>query len=401
MYFFKELKDYIGFSDSDAECLRKLHPLLGPYFEEIVNHFYRALNENQRTREIFTGEAQIARLRKTLFQWLTEVFNGVYDDTFFRARQRVGRIHVEVGLQPQFMFGAMNIIRIDLIRALHEQEARLEKEVGYNRPECIESVERILDLELTIMTQAYWDKLMRMKLEIPSALATGLAHEIRNPLNTMGLQLTLLDRRIRDIGNVVEGAEERILPIAEALRSELGRIHTLTNDIMDFAKPVEISPAWHDAGTLLDELKRVHGASLEASNIVLETELKGDSRMWCDMDRLRQVFVNFLTNAVEAMDAASGPDASAGRIVVCVDNADYGTTLTFEDRGEGMAPGLKFRVFDLFFTTKASGTGMGLPIIKKIIDAHGGSIDVSSQPGRGTKFTVFLPRPEFGDGPVS
>lgn len=390
MYFFKEIKDYIGFSDTDARCLHKLHPLMGPYFEEIVNHFYRALNENQRTRDVFTGPEQIERLQKTLHQWLIEVFSSTYDDTFFRARQRVGRIHVEVGLQPQFMFGAMNIIRIDLIRAIDAQEERLEAEVGFSRLECIESVERILDLELTIITQAYWDKLMRMKLEIPSALATGLAHEIRNPLNTMGLQLTLLDRRIRDISQVVEGAEERILPIAEALRSELGRIHTLTNDIMDFAKPVEISPAWHDAGILLDELKRVHGPSLEASNIAIETHLKGDARMWCDMDRIRQVFVNFLTNAVEAMDAS-------GHIIIYVDNAEYGTTLTFEDCGEGMAPGLKFRVFDLFFTTKAIGTGMGLPIIKKIIEAHGGSIDVSSQPGRGTKFTVFLPRPEFGE----
>lgn len=390
MYFFKEIKDYIGFSDSDAARLQKLHPLLGPHFEAIVKHFYRALNENQRTRDIFTGPDQIERLRKSLHRWLTDLFSGTYDDAFFRARQHVGRVHVEVGLQPQFMFGAMNIIRIDLIRALEEQEARLREEVGFTRLECIESVERILDLELTIMTQAYWDKLMHMKLEIPSALATGLAHEIRNPLNTMGLQLTLLERRIRDISSVVEDAEERILPIAETLRSELGRIHTLTNDIMDFAKPVEITPAWHDASILLDEIKRVHGPSLQASNITVETHLIGEARMWCDLDRIRQVFVNFLTNAVEAMD-------NDGKIIITADNADYGTRLTFQDFGEGMAPGLKFRVFDLFFTTKATGTGMGLPIIKKIIDAHGGSIDVASQPGRGTKFTVFLPRPEFGE----
>jgi signal transduction histidine kinase len=388
MYFFKEIKDYIGFSDEDADCLRRLNPLLEPYFEDIVDHFYRSLNDNARTRDIFTGLEQIERLRKTLHRWLTEVFAGAYDDAYFHARQRIGRIHVAVGLQPQFMFGAMNIIRIDLIRAIYEQHDRLEAQVGRSGQECIESVERILDLELTIMTQAYWDKLMQMKLEIPSALATGLAHEIRNPLNTMGLQLTLLDRRIRDIANGIDGAEERISPIADALRSELARIRTLTNDIMDFSKPVEISPAWHDAGAFLEELERVHGPSLEASNIAMETRLEGDLRMWCDMDRMRQLVVNLLTNAVEAMD-------ESGRIAVSVDNADYGTTLTFEDAGEGMAPALKYRVFDLFFTTKPSGTGMGLPIIKKIVEAHGGSIDVSSQPGRGTKFTIFLPRPEF------
>lgn len=390
MYFFKEIKDYIGFSDDDADCLRRLNPILSPYFEATVTQFYDSLNNNAQTRSVFTTPEQVAHQRDILLKWLAEVFVGVYDDPYFHNRQHIGRVHVAVGLQPQFMFGAMNIIRINLIRALHEQEHRLMEEVGRNCLQCTESVDRILDLELMIMTQAYWDKLMQMKLEIPSALATGLAHEIRNPLNTMGLQLTLLERRIRDIAHLVEGAEERISPIADTLRSELGRIRTLTNDIMDFSKPVEISPAWHDASALLDELKQIHGPSLEASNITLETRVNGDVRMWCDMDRIRQVFVNLLTNAVEAM-------TGAGRILICVDNADYGTTLTIEDAGEGMAPAMKYRVFDLFFTTKAGGTGMGLPIIKKVIEAHGGSIDMASQPGRGTKFTVFLPRPEFNE----
>ncbi len=389
MHFSKEIKDYIGFSDQDEACLHRLHPVVRPYFEDIVDHFYSSLKQNPRTRDVFTGPEQLERLGRSLLQWLDEVFTGPYDEDYFRHRQHVGRVHVDVGLQPQFMFGAMNIIRIDLIRAVYEETDRLD-EMDVERRQCVESIERILDLELTIMTQAYWDKLMEMKLEIPSALATGLAHEIRNPLNTMGLQLTLLDRRVRDVAKVDDTAEERISPIVEALRSELERIRTLTSEIMDFAKPVEVSPAWHDARSLLDELERVHGPTLETSQIILKTELEGDPRIWCDMDRMRQVIVNLLTNAVEAID-------EGGTITVQVDNADYGTTLTVEDTGEGMAPALKYRIFDLFFTTKAGGTGIGLPIIKKIIEAHGGSIDVSSKPGKGSKFTVFLPRPEFRD----
>ncbi len=388
MHFFKEIKDYIGFSDEDAQCLHKLHGIVGPYFDDIVDHFYSSLKQNPRTRDVFTGPDQLDRLCKSLHHWLDEVFSGPYDETYFRRRQHVGRIHVDVGLQPQFMFGAMNIIRIDLVRAVYDQLDRVHTEVERSPQQCIESIERILDLELTIMTQSYWDKLMEMKLEIPSALATGLAHEIRNPLNTMGLQLTLLDRRVRDVSKVAEGADERISPILDALRSELERIRTLTSEIMDFAKPVEINPAWHDSADLLDELERVHGPSLQTSHIILETHLEGDARLWCDMDRMRQVLVNLLTNAVEAID-------EDGRIIVTIDNAAYGTTLTIEDTGEGMAPALKYRIFDLFFTTKAGGTGIGLPIIKKIVEAHGGSVDVASQPGRGTKFTVFLPRPEI------
>ncbi|QDG53685.1 GHKL domain-containing protein [Persicimonas caeni] len=389
MHFSKEIKDYMGFSGRDAECLNGLHPIVRPYFEEIVDHFYSSLKQNPRTKDVFTGPEQLERLGKSLHRWLDEVFTGPFDEEYFRKRQHVGRVHVDVGLQPQFMFGAMNIIRIDLTRAVFKEEERLE-ELQVNPRDCVESIERILDLELTIMTQAYWDKLMEMKLEIPSALAAGLAHEIRNPLNTMGLQLTLLDRRIRDVAKVDDTAEERISPIVDALRSELERIRTLTSEIMDFAKPIEVSPAWHDAGELLGELERVHGPTLETSQITFETELEGDAPIWCDIDRMRQVLVNLLTNAVEAID-------DEGTIRVCVDNAEYGTTLTVEDSGEGMAPALKYRIFDLFFTTKAAGTGIGLPIIKKIVEAHGGSIDVSSQPGKGSKFSVFLPRPELRD----
>ncbi|MFP4598203.1 MAG: protoglobin domain-containing protein [Persicimonas sp.] len=388
MHFFEEIKDYIGFSDEDAERLEKLRPVVEPHFSQIVDHFYTSLNQNQRARDVFSGPEQIERLRHSLYGWMEGVFSGIYDDAYFRHRQHVGQVHVDVGLPPQFMFGAMNIIRIGLLRVIHDSDEPLVDEICLTREACIESIDRILDLELTIMTQAYWDKLMEMKLEIPSALATGLAHEIRNPLNTMGLQLTLLDRRIRDVTTVDEAAEDRISPIVEALRGELDRIRTLTTEIMDFSKPVEVTPTWHDATEVLDELVRLHGPSLETSDITLQTSLEGDARIYCDMDRMRQVLVNLLTNAVEAID-------EGGTISVEIENADYGTILSVADTGEGMAPALKYRIFDLFFTTKAAGTGIGLPIVKKIIEAHGGSIDLTSQPGKGTKFTVFLPRPEI------
>jgi signal transduction histidine kinase len=390
MYFFKEIKDYIGFSDADAERLARLYPLVEPYFEEIVDHFYSSLNQNQRTRDVFTGPEQLERLGKSLHKWLEEVFQGPHDDAYFRRRQHVGRVHVDVGLYPHFMFGAMNIIRIDLMRAVREQARQLEGgQAEHDR--YMESIARILDLELTIMTQAYWDKLMEMKLEIPSALATGLAHEIRNPLNTMGLQLTLLDRRTNDLSEVDEQAQQRISPIVEALRVELERMRTLTSEIMDFAKPIEVSPAWHDASESLAELEQLHGPSLESSGIELQTELIGETGIWWDGDRMRQVLVNLLTNAVEAVDTNGTTD---GTIRVTIENADYGSILTVSDTGEGMPPAQKYRIFDLFFTTKAGGTGIGLPIVKKIVEAHGGSIDVTSQPEKGSKFTVFLPRPE-------
>jgi signal transduction histidine kinase len=384
MHFFAEIREYVGFDEEDEKRLHALHPVVKPHFGRVVTHFYDALNENPRTRDIFSGPEQVERLRQTLHTWLEELFAGPHDQDYFERRQRIGQVHVDVGLLPQFMFGAMNVVRIELIRALRSEGVD-------DLAENIESVERALDIDLTIMSQSYWDSLMEMKLQIPSALATGLAHEIRNPLNTIGLQMTLLERRLRDYTTDVE-SDEKISPIVQAVRSELGRIRGLTTEIMDFAKPIDVNPAWHDGRRLLEQLEQVHGPTLETSRIELKTQIEGvDEQIWCDMDRMQQVLVNLLTNAVEAIE-------DEGTIWLDIENAEYGTTIQVSDSGEGMPPSLKYRVFDLFYTTKASGTGIGLPIVKKIIEAHGGSIDVVSKPGEGTKFTVYLPRPAASDG---
>ena len=111
--------------------------------------------------------------------------------------------------------------------------------------------------------------------------------------------------------------------------------------------------------------------------------------IWCDIDRLTQILVNLITNAVEAIDE------HGGTITLTVDNQTDGTRILLTDDGEGMAPGMRYKIFDLFYTTKAAGTGLGLPIVAKIVDAHQGAIDVVSHKDMGTTFTIYLPRPQI------
>lgn len=379
MYFFEEVKSYIGFTDEDAERLRGLHPIIQPHFSAIVEAFYDALGANPRTRAVFDSDEQIERLRRTLHHWLDELLTGPYGSDYFEKRLRIGRRHVDVGLLPHFMFGAMSVIRGHIIGLLEDHFDEKEE-----RLEHIRSVDRILDLELTIMLQSYWDNMMELKLKIPTALATGLAHEIRNPLNAINLNLTLLERRV----SALEGSgEANTEPIVDAIRSEIRRIGSLTNEIMDFAKPIDITRAWHDADVLLADLETVHGPTLDAAGIELVTRVEGDSMIWCDIDRMIQVFVNLITNAVQAIE-------DSGTLTIEIINADVGTTIQVSDTGEGMPPAMRYRVFDIFFTTKAAGTGLGLPITRKIVESHEGAIDVTSKVGRGTTFTIFLPRPQ-------
>lgn len=385
MNLFDEIKSYVGFEDDDADRLRRLHPIVEPYFEEVVEEFYNRLAAHPRARGVFVGPEQIARLRQSLKKWLGSVFGGVYDREYFKRRQRIGRAHVDVGLLPHFMFGAMNLIRNQFVEILLVDERKAVRE-QFGEPcggsQAVRSLDRILDIELTIMVQSYWNALMKHKLEIPAALATGLAHEVRNPLNTIGLQMTLLERKLR-----AAEVDARIYePVLEAVQIELRRIQGLNSEILDFAKPVDIQLAPADLQEIFAEIKRAHQLTLDAGDVQMRIEVTGDVCLECDRDRLSQVFINLLTNAVEAM-----PDG--GVIDVQIEGSDGGVVVEFRDDGEGMAPAMKYQIFDLFHTTKAGGTGIGLAIARKIVEAHHGSIDVMSRPGEGTTFTVYLPRP--------
>jgi signal transduction histidine kinase len=373
-FFFDDLKHYIDFSAEDASLLKELKPHLEPHFDEIVTHFYDALWANPHTHNIFEGPEQVERLRRSLHRWLAEIFEGPFDNAYFVRRQRIGKAHVNVGLKPHFMFAAMDLVRLDMTRLIEEKALGARFNIA---------VQKILDIELTLMVQSYFDTLLTLKMQIPAALAAGLAHEIRNPLNTIGLHMTLLERRLRkqgDSGDVVTAS-------IEGVRSEIRRLRGLTSEIIDFAKPLDVSPRWYSTQQLLHSIAAVHGPSLEASNIKLTTSCHGPDEIYADVDRITQALVNLLTNSAEALEGS-------GHIEISVTNEQGATLLCFEDDGPGLPHDLKFRAFDLFFTTKASGTGMGLPIVQKIVEAHGGSLSAEPSRTQGALFKIRLPRPD-------
>lgn len=379
-FLIEELKEYIGFGDDDAARLKELRPLVAPYMPQVVENFYEAFSANPRTLAIFTDAQQIERLKKSFEGWLDEVFSGIYDGAYFARRQRIGQVHVKVGLLPHFMFAAINLVRCDLAEILDE----IKPERPYRN-----SVQKILDIELTIMVQSYCDRMMDLKMQIPAAIAAGLAHEIRNPLNAIGLQLTLLERRLRKLDHQPEAMGTSI----ESIRSELRRMRGLTSEILDFTKPVIINPNWHRSDRLLQGLTKIYGPTLEASQITLKTCVTGAAEMYCDADRLIQVLVNLLKNSVEALD-------NDGQISIALENRESLTLLLFKDNGPGFPEDIRFKAFDLFFTTKATGTGMGLPIIQKIIEAHGGTIKLEPQNNQqGSTFLIVLPRPPRQEDP--
>lgn len=373
---FDELIEYIGFGSADIERLRELGPLLKPHMASVVDTFHEAVEANGQTRSILEGQEHLDGLRRSLTHWLSSLFVGPYDAQYFEGRRRIGRMHVAVGMQPHFLFGAMNVMRSQLTALVLAEELD-------DTAATLSSVNKILDIELTVMLQTYWDDVMESKLQMPAALAAGVAHEIRNPLNAIGLQLTLLDRKLR----AVDGVGQSVNNVIETVRRELGRLGGLTNEIIDFSKPIELRKSWVEPTELIAKIEEIHGPSMAMMGVSFDTTLVGQGGVHCDAGRLHQVLVNLLTNAIDALDGRDD-----GRIDLAFETRPRSTIIQVRDNGQGM--GTTSRVFDIFYTTKASGTGMGLAVVRKIIEAHGGMVRVKSRPNRGTTFTLYLPRPD-------
>lgn len=383
MRFLDEIKTYVGFTEEDAERLQRIGSILEPHFQDVVASFYEALMEHPRARGVFEGSEQVQRLRHSLKGWLRELFEGEYGEEYFISRGKIGMVHMRVGLKPQFLLGAMNQIRHQLTRRILEEE-RAAIEAAFDElqaaQECVVSLNRLLDIELTIIIQSYWDGLIRQRLQIPVALATGLAHELRNPLNAIGLQMTMLERRLQKSGVSGDIYES----VMDAVRTELGRIQKLNAEILDFARPVFLECASVDLVGLIGEIHCSHGPTLEAGGVQLSVEGPPKVFVFADRERLREALVNLLTNAVEAMP-------EGGEVRVVLESNGAGVVVEFSDTGTGIEAEQAGQIFELFHTTKALGTGIGLPIARKNMEAHGGSIELAATSVKGTTFRLYFP----------
>ncbi|WP_242339448.1 MULTISPECIES: two-component system sensor histidine kinase NtrB [Anaeromyxobacter] len=211
-------------------------------------------------------------------------------------------------------------------------------------------------------------------------VAAGLAHELRNPLAAMSGSLELLQT------NAALPPDERRL--MDIVLREAARLDGLVNDLLEYTRPAPLRRVRTDLSVVLDEALRVFANDPTAARVTVEQDLSPVT-VACDPDQTRQVFWNLLVNAAQAAAAREG---GAGRVRVACGPDVKGARLVVEDDGPGIPAADLPRIFLPFFTTKRNGTGLGLPTVQRVVDAHRGSVTVDSSPGRGTRFVVLLPR---------
>jgi len=385
---FEEMKVAVGFSQADATALLDLAKPLSPFLRRIVDDFYENLLRDPRASAIIeSGEQRLDGLRETLFNWLEELFCGHYGEAYFERRCSIGRSHVRVNLPPPYMFTAMNVIRLALVDRINQLDIP-------GTPRKIAALHKILDLELAIMNETYRENLIGRIKEIEHAqyqqklsesehlamvgqLAASLAHEIKNPLAGISGAIQIL-------GADLDEDHPHKEVITEVLR-QIDRLDMAVKDLLIYARPkpperarINLSNTLNRTLILLQEepvFRNVHVIceGLDESHTVLADEAQ-----------IQQVFTNLMLNAAHACE-------QGGHIRCEIEQPDGSVRVIVEDDGAGMKSSVLERVFEPFYTTKARGTGLGLPICKRIVEAHDGRLDIRSTPGAGTRVTFDIP----------
>lgn len=223
---------------------------------------------------------------------------------------------------------------------------------------------------------------LRRQYDEIAALAGGLAHEIRNPLSTIQLNLELL---FEDLDQQEHPAAHRLSRKLRTIQGECGHLEEILDAFLQFARAGQLSLEETDLGELIRAFLEFHKAEAQDGKIEVRAHLDADlPRVAVDRTLIRQVLSNLVRNAQQAMPQGGTIDVQAyprGGDVV----------LEIIDTGPGIAPAALGRIFEAFYSTKSAGSGLGLPTVRKIVQAHGGTIHCDSAPGKGTRFTITLP----------
>ena len=223
------------------------------------------------------------------------------------------------------------------------------------------------------------------KLATLGTLAAGIAHEIRNPLTSLKARLYTLEKHLQ----AVPAARKD----TDIISAEISRLERIVQDVLSFARPSDPKLETITADTFLREIQGLMSPNLESREVQLVVESSPELLIRADGGHLKQVLINLVRNAAEAIDVAGTVTlrTRAARVQLGGREIDA-VILEVADDGKGIPPEVEKRLFDPFFSTKETGTGLGLPIAARIVEKHGGMLQYQTRPGHGTTFGVVLPR---------
>lgn len=214
-------------------------------------------------------------------------------------------------------------------------------------------------------------------------LAAGVAHEVRNPLNSVQINLTILEQELQAL---LPDRQSHVFAVLGKIAGEIKRLDDFVSEFLRFARAPRLNLERLAVRPLLTDLVAFMTPECSKKGVALSLELSGPESAWVDGFQLKQAVLNLVLNALEATPAD-------GHVVVRASGERRRFVVEVIDDGEGMSPDVKDKALTPFFTTREEGTGLGLALVRRIVEQHGGSVDLSSRRGAGTTVTLVFPAP--------
>ncbi|HEY4931152.1 MAG TPA: ATP-binding protein [Terriglobales bacterium] len=300
------------------------------------------------------------------------------------AREDILGKTVEEIFTDASMLGRIVLDAFALHRALPQREIELEngRRIQIALDFIAERGERIG--ALLQMRDAESVRRIENELELSRRLAaigrltSGVAHEVKNPINAIVVHLELLREKMRQI----DPDTRRHVDI---IGSEIHRLDRVVETLVDFNRPVELRLSSFDLRRLVDEVVMLASPEAALLGVKVETHLGSDALpVKADSDLVKQALLNVVLNGVQAM-------AHGGVLTISARRDDAAASIEVRDQGVGIPPEIRDKIFNLYFTTKKSGSGIGLAMSYRVLQMHGGSLDFSTEIGVGTTFRLFFP----------
>src|SRR5258707_7380279 len=253
---------------------------------------------------------------------------------------------------------------------------------GSTIPATAEEVGHVMILrDITESRRTAQQTIESERLNALRLLAAGVAHEIGNPLNSLHIHLQLMERSVQKLRDDEKAELEQSIDVA---RSEVNRLDSIVTQFLKAIRPSRPQLRPENVNTIVEEAVRFFAPELQDREIVVKQELRSDlPLLQLDRDQMKQAFYNVIKNSVEAMHRH-------GTLRIRTDLADTHVIVRFVDTGGGMSAESLSRVFEPYFTTKPTGSGLGLLIVRRIVREHGGELSIESQ-GEGLTLTIRLP----------
>ncbi len=371
-----DLQAYVGWSEDDAGRIRGIRPLLLPHLPSLVEEVSAAIARHPAAQQIVSGGGLSGEdLEPALLHWLTDLLTGPYDRDYVARRWRVGAQLLRIGVEQVYTNAAISRLRDGLVRHLGSAWAGDRNGLVA----ALRSLNKLVDLDLAKIEDAYQSEYISRlqgheRLAMLGQIAGGIAHEIRNPLNVIKTSHYFL-RSARN--PTAEKRDEHMQRIERNVRQAEHVISTLTS----FAR---MPAADRKPFSLRAGIKEAVEDSAVPAGIEVVVDCPDDlPPALADFAQIRIALGNLVRNACDAMP-------NGGRLTVRGRALDGAAEIAVIDTGVGITAAQLERITEPLFSTKARGLGLGLALVRIILDRNGASMSIASEPGQGSTFAVRL-----------